>query len=185
MTYISSSTDRSFQGYKCLSTLCDLFYYHLLPLQTWVQSLGREDLLEKEMATHSSILAWKIPWTEKPGRLQSMGSQRVRHDWATSLHLLPLQVVLIPSSSFFKQRKVSFHAPLLKTVRFSPMQQIHCIIHATKYSTHICWDTTSCSLQELRTVLWTKQTWSMAWPGMTQLQGAPFTQNTVLLPQSL
>ena len=43
--------------------------------ETWVQSLGREDLLEKEMATHSSILAWKIPWTEKPGSLQSMGSQ--------------------------------------------------------------------------------------------------------------
>ena len=45
-----------------------------------VQSLGREDPLEKEMATHSSILAWKIPWTEEPGRLQSTGSQRVRHD---------------------------------------------------------------------------------------------------------
>ena len=52
---------------------------------TWVQSLGQEDLLEKEMATHSSILAWKIPWREEPGRLQSMGSQRVGHDWATSL----------------------------------------------------------------------------------------------------
>ena len=51
--------------------------------ETWVQSLGREDPLEKEMATHSSILAWKIPWTEDPGRLQSMGSQRVGHDWAT------------------------------------------------------------------------------------------------------
>ena len=47
---------------------------------TWVQSLGREDLLEKEVATQSSILAWKIPWTEEPGRLQSMGSQRVGHD---------------------------------------------------------------------------------------------------------
>jgi len=44
-----------------------------------VQSLGREDPLEKEMATHSSILAWKIPWTEEPGRLQSMGLQRVGH----------------------------------------------------------------------------------------------------------
>ena len=42
--------------------------------------LGQEDLLEKEMASHSSILAWKIPWTEEPGRLQSMGSRRVRHD---------------------------------------------------------------------------------------------------------
>ena len=48
--------------------------------ETRVQSLVREDPLEKEMATHSSILVWKIPWAEDPGRLQSMGSQRVRHD---------------------------------------------------------------------------------------------------------
>ena len=48
--------------------------------ETWVQSLGREDPLEKEMATHSSILAWRIPWTEEPGGLQSTGSQRVGHD---------------------------------------------------------------------------------------------------------
>ena len=45
--------------------------------EMWVRSLGREDPLEKEMATHSSILAWRIPWTEEPGGLQSMGSQRV------------------------------------------------------------------------------------------------------------
>ena len=48
--------------------------------ETWVQSLGQEDLLEKGMATHSSILAWRIPWTEEPGGLQSLGSQRVGHD---------------------------------------------------------------------------------------------------------
>ena len=48
--------------------------------ETQVQSIGCEDPLEKEMATHSSIFAWKISWTEKPGGLQSMGSQRVRHD---------------------------------------------------------------------------------------------------------
>ena len=48
--------------------------------ETQVQSLGQEDPLEKEMATHSSILAWRIPWTEEPGGLQSMGSQRVGHD---------------------------------------------------------------------------------------------------------
>ena len=48
--------------------------------ETWVRSLGQEDPLVKEMATHSSILAWKIPWMVKPGRLQSMGSQRVGHD---------------------------------------------------------------------------------------------------------
>ena len=48
--------------------------------EAWVRSLGWEDPLEKEMATLSSILAWRIPWTQEPGRLQSMGSQRVRHD---------------------------------------------------------------------------------------------------------
>ena len=48
--------------------------------ETRVRSLGREDPLQKEMATHSSTLAWKIPWMEKPGRLQFMGSQRVGHD---------------------------------------------------------------------------------------------------------
>ena len=55
---------------KCLPTM----------RKTQVQSLGRADPLEKEMATHSSILAWKIPWTEDPGSLQSMGFQRVRHN---------------------------------------------------------------------------------------------------------
>ena len=54
---------------------------HLSIMQeTWVQSLGQEDLLEKEMATHSSILAWKIPWTEDFGRLQSTGLQRDGHE---------------------------------------------------------------------------------------------------------
>ena len=48
--------------------------------EKWLLSLGQEDPLEKEMATHSSILAWEIPWTEEPGGLQSMGSQRVGHD---------------------------------------------------------------------------------------------------------
>ena len=48
--------------------------------ETWVQSLGWDDPLEKEMATHSSTLAWRIPWTEEPGGLQSMGWQRVGHD---------------------------------------------------------------------------------------------------------
>jgi len=55
--------------------------------ETWVQSLGREDLLEKEMAFHSSILAWKIPLTEEPDELQSMGLQRVRHNFRFHLRL--------------------------------------------------------------------------------------------------
>ena len=68
------------QGVKCLPAM----------QETWVWSLGQKDPLEKEMATHSSTLAWKIPWAEKPGRLQTMGSQRVRHDWETSLSLSKL-----------------------------------------------------------------------------------------------
>ena len=81
------------------------FTYHRLPWlaqtvkllsatwETWVRSLGGEDSLEKEMATHSSTLAWKIPWTEEPGRLQSMGLQRVGHDWATFLSFLHIPYV--------------------------------------------------------------------------------------------
>ena len=52
--------------------------------ETWVRSLGQKDPLEKGMATHSSILDWRIPWTEEPSRLYSMGSQRIGHDWATN-----------------------------------------------------------------------------------------------------
>ena len=59
-------------------------------MQVW--SLGRVDPLEEERATHSSILAWEIPWTEEPGGLQSMGSHRVRHNWACT-HLGPLDVM--------------------------------------------------------------------------------------------
>ena len=58
------------QTVKCLSTM----------RETWVPSLSREDPLEKEVAIHSSTIVWKIPWTEEPGRLQSMGSQRIGQD---------------------------------------------------------------------------------------------------------
>ena len=61
----------------------------LAMLEMQVRSLGQEDALAKEMATHSSTLAWRIPWLEKPGRLQSMVSQRVRHDLATKPPLPP------------------------------------------------------------------------------------------------
>ena len=67
--------------------------------ETWVRSLGWEDPLEKEMATHSSILAWKTPWMEEPGRLQSMGSQKSRAQLSdfTSLCMCVLFVVQSPS----------------------------------------------------------------------------------------
>ena len=67
--------------YYTVTSLVAQMLKHLPTMwETQVQSLGWEDLLEKEMATHSSILAWKIPWMEEPGRLQSMGSQRAGHD---------------------------------------------------------------------------------------------------------
>ena len=61
-----------------------------------VQSLGQEDPLEMEMATHSSILAWKAPWTEEPGGLQSVGSQRVRHDWVTNTCIMLKVLYMFP-----------------------------------------------------------------------------------------
>ena len=84
--------------FLCISTLADITYIYICNIYTYmgfpgnsdsrertcqcrkVQSVGREDPLEKGMATHSSVLAWRIPWTEEPGGLQSMGSQRIRHN---------------------------------------------------------------------------------------------------------
>ena len=80
------------QMVKCLPTM----------QETQVQSLGWQDPLEKEMATHCSILAWRIPRTEEPGRLQSMGLQRVGHDWATSFSLFTL--ALVTAGSQFQLR---------------------------------------------------------------------------------
>ena len=87
--------------------------------ETRVRSLGQKDPLEKEMETHSSTLAWKIPWTEESCRLQSMGSQRVRHDWVTSLlyffnrcvvihHVLKIITYSIVFNSFKLIEKMNF-----------------------------------------------------------------------------
>ena len=82
-----------------------------------VQSLGQEDPLEKGMATQSSILAWEIPWTEEPGRLQSMGSQRVGHNWATKHFHVSIKVTYLEDISnpwSYKDEKKShrkFHHP--------------------------------------------------------------------------
>ena len=73
---------------SCRASLVAQRVKHLPVMRkTQVRSLSQEDPLEKEMPTHSSILAWRIPWTEEPDGLQSMGSQRVWHDWATTLTL--------------------------------------------------------------------------------------------------
>ena len=83
-------TDFIFLGSKitfaCASLVAQMVKNLPAMWETWVPSLGQEDPLEKEMATHSSICAWRIPWTEEPGGPQSMGSQRVRYDWVTNTH---------------------------------------------------------------------------------------------------
>ena len=114
-TYTLHSLYKWIQTLACIIKIPHALYIHIhifraplvtqrskrLPAmwETRVRSLSREDPLEKEMATHSSIIAWRIPWREDPGRLQSMGSQRVGHDWATSLSLSFLST-WIQSSSF-------------------------------------------------------------------------------------
>ena len=78
---LSEGSQTEKDKYRRISLICGI-RLKCLPLmqETWVRSLGQEDPLEKEMATHPSILAWRIPWTEEPRGLQSIGSQRVRHD---------------------------------------------------------------------------------------------------------
>ena len=105
--------------------------------ETWVRFLGREDPLEKGTATHSSILAWRIPWTEEPGRLQSMGSQRVRHDWRTFTFTYVGQSLLLTDKflskshsehknlmtqvkAMLRDRKLAFHTSRLH-IPFSPL----------------------------------------------------------------
>ena len=98
--------------------------------ETGIRSLGREDPLEKEMATHSSILAWRTPWTEEPGRLQSMGSQKVRHDWVTNTNwsfTFSLSDSLIANLNTFprerphrRSKMVSFHMAGVKRSCHSP-----------------------------------------------------------------
>ena len=93
-------------------------------IQVW--SLGQEDLLEKGLATHSSILVWRIPWTEEPGELQSTGSQRVRHDWAadtfTDLHTLSLHL----SALCLMLGQLTDHESLRQDPPPSPLPQRKC-----------------------------------------------------------
>ena len=97
--------------------------------ETWVWSLGREDPLEEGMAVHSSILAWKIPWTEEPGGLQSIGSQRVGHNW----------------SNLACTHRCSFHSQnQLQLLRLRSLGHYHSSLRGTsknrfKTPHHECW----------------------------------------------
>ena len=76
--------------------------------ETRVQSLGWEDPLEKEIAAHGSNLAWRIPWTGEPGWLQSMGWQRVRHDWVTNTHSKVLGTVIETEGTMLRLKRIQF-----------------------------------------------------------------------------
>ena len=76
--------------------------------EMWVQSLDQEDLLKEDMATHSSILAWKIPWTEEPSGLQSMELQRVRHDLVTYIYTPGCTPVFFPGKSYGQRSLVGY-----------------------------------------------------------------------------
>ena len=121
-----------------LTSLVAQMVKHLSTMwETWVRSLGQEDPLEKEMAIHSRTIAWKIPWTEELGRLQSMGSQRVRHDWVTSLthSMWPYGLYSPPGSSVHG----IFQARILEQVAISYSRgssQNRDQIYQTQLSTH-------------------------------------------------
>ena len=111
----------------CLSTsrLAQLVKNLSAMWETWVQSLGQEDAPEKEMATHSGILAWRIPRAEELSRLQSMGSQRVGHDWASNTFNFHLKEIYVNTSFFPFQLILSskylqyVRQPLCASVSFS------------------------------------------------------------------
>ena len=106
-----------------------------------VQSWGREDALEKGMATHSSILAWKVPWTEEHGELQSMGLQRVGHDWATNIHT-HTELTYSVSSTQQDDSVVHIHIIFEIIFHFRLLQGIDCssLCYAVSFSCllHIC-----------------------------------------------
>ena len=101
LKWLSISISNDTYGFPSGSAVKNLPAVQEMQQEPWVQSLGQKDPLEKEMATHSSILAWEVSWTETPGWLQSMGSQRLRYDLATKqqwyvCHTNTIQISLIP-----------------------------------------------------------------------------------------
>ena len=97
--------------------------------ETRVWALGWEDPLEKEMAIHSSTIAWKIPWTEDTGRLQSMESQRVRHDWVTSHSFTFIHLLSLPATENWSRKKCA---------RFSVWGKNVCMFYRHP-KLNVCW----------------------------------------------
>ena len=124
----------SIKGYlfrSILKTLVAQTVKRLSAMQeTRVWSLGWKDSLEKEMAAHSSILAWKIPWTAEPGRLPSMGSRRVGHDWVTSLHFKDSEQIHLNQVTWVGAFTILKISTEVSQTQFNTSQ--------TAYFTHLC-----------------------------------------------
>ena len=121
------SFHREFQNPISLSYLASLVAQmgkNLSTMQeTQVRSLGREDALGKETATHSSLLAWRIPWTEQPGGLQSRGSQRAGHDWVTNTHISYLAASRNQQSPVLMEQTLDTFKSFPRSSRFSSTSQ--------------------------------------------------------------
>ena len=103
--------------------------------ETQVQSLGQEDPLEKEIATHSSILAWKIPWMEEPGGPPYMGSQRVGPDWATNTQYARLWTEMIGTLKNTQEELITQRWKEVQTIR-RKYQQVNTIYNVQRKKTH-------------------------------------------------
>ena len=112
--------------------------------ETRVQSLGQEDPLEKGMATHSSILAWEIPWTEEPGGLQSSGWHRVGHDWATNCFTFMLSETSIWSKSMRDELWFLRFGNVLWRTEFSFFIRLNKKISRIRSVIHFCLSLNSC-----------------------------------------
>ena len=119
------------QIYICTSLVAQMVKNLPAMQETWVRSLGPEDSLEKWMATHSSILAWKIPWTEELGWLQSMGGKRVRYNWGNNTFTFHAYVCVCPSLVW---------DPLLSSVH------LNILCHARRTQSFLFFSLTSCGM---------------------------------------
>ena len=133
--------------------------------ETQVWSLGWEDPLEKGMAAHSSMLAWKIPWTDEPGKLQSMGSQRLGHDWATNTFVFSFLLgrkAMTNLDSILKSRDITLSRKvhIVKTIVF-PLVMYGCESCTIKKAE--CWRIAAFELwcwRRLLRVPWTARRWN-------------------------
>ena len=103
--------------------------------EAWVRSLGREDSLEKEMTTHSGIPAWRIPWTEEPGRLQSVRLHRVRHDWSDLAHMRAISDSV--NNMHGNQTASTVRQPLKSVIHWRSVSEVCPLVSKAEHKLHL------------------------------------------------